>query len=411
MLLRASGLRAFCGMTTRARPLSGIRVLDMSRLLPGPYASLVLADLGAEVDKLEEPGVGDYLRAMPPQRAAEDGGGDAQSSIFLLLNRDKRSLVVDLKKPEARDVVLRMLPRYDVVLEQFRPGVLDRLGLGPAAMRAANPKLVVCSLTGFGQDGPLAQRAGHDIGYVARAGALYAPGPKGGPPTVPGVQTADIGGALWTVIGVLAALAARDRSGEGSHVDVSMLEASLGFAAVPFGLLGGGVSPPPGGDALTGGLVGYGTYATKDGRAVALGALEPKFLSAFFAEVGLSLDASLFVPGPHQADTHEKLAAIFRERTQAEWIAVAARGDYCLEPVLTPAEATNDAQLRARGAFFELASPWGELLAMRSPVTPRDAAHRPPPRVGEHTRAILSEAGFGADELDGLAARGVIPRA
>ena len=393
------------------RPLAGIRVLDMSRLLPGPYASLVLADLGAEVDKLEEPGVGDYLRVMPPQRAAEDGGGDAQSSIFLLLNRDKRSIVLDMKKPEAREVLLRMLPRYDVVLEQFRPGVLDRLGLGPAAMRAASPKLVVCSLTGYGQDGPLAQRAGHDIGYVARAGALYAQGPSDGPPTVPGVQTADIGGALWTVIGVLSALATRARTGEGSHVDVSMLEASLGFASVPFGLLGGGVASPPGGDSLTGGLVGYGTYATKDGRAVALGALEPKFLSAFFTEVGLVVDPALFLPGPHQDETRAKLAAIFRERTQAEWIEIASRGDYCLEPVLTPAEATSDAHLRARGAFFDLASPWGNLLAMRSPITPRDVTHRPPPRAGEHTRAILAESGFGEEEVAALAARGVIPRA
>jgi crotonobetainyl-CoA:carnitine CoA-transferase CaiB-like acyl-CoA transferase len=387
---------------TRPRPLEGVRVLDLSRLLPGPFASLVLADLGAQVDKLEDPQAGDYLRRMAPQVDGSSADVPPQSSLFLLLNRDKRSLVLDLKTPAGQAAFRRLLPRYDVVLEQFRPGVLDRLGLGPDAMRRIHPPLVVCSLTGYGQTGPLASRAGHDLDYVARAGALHPQGPPEGPPTTPGIQCADVGGALWCVIGVLSALAARARSegGEGSHVDVSMLEAALGFAAVSFGALAGGVESPPGGDVLSGGMAGYATYATKDERSIALGALEPKFFGSFLRAVGVAVEPEMLLPGPHQRALRERLASIFRERTQREWVEFAAGGDYCLEPVLTPAEAVADPHLVSRGAFFHLPSPWGALLQMRFPLTPRDAEHRAPPQAGEHTTAILREAGFTDAEIE-----------
>ncbi len=392
------------------RPLEGVRVLDLSRLLPGPFASLVLVDLGAEVDKLEDPITGDYLRHMPPQvsSASESAGSSvpSQSSLFLFLNRNKRSLVLDLKTPAGQAAFLRLLPRYDVVLEQFRPGVLDRLGLGPDVMRRAHPGLVICSLTGYGQTGPLAERAGHDIDYVARAGALHSQGPADGPPTPPGIQTADVGGALWSVIGILAALAARGkRGGEGSHVDVSMLEAALGFAAIPFGLLAGGVSSAPGSDSLTGGIAGYATYATKDGRAVALGALEPKFLSAFLLAAegdAAAFDPSMLIAGPHQAAFRARLSALFLSRTQREWIEFAEGGDYCLEPVMTPAEVVEDPHLVSRGAFFMLPSPWGDLLQMRLPITPRDAEHRAPPCAGANSEEILREAGFSVEEIAAL---------
>jgi crotonobetainyl-CoA:carnitine CoA-transferase CaiB-like acyl-CoA transferase len=382
-------------------PLDGIRVLDLSRLLPGPFASLVLADLGATVDKLEDPGAGDYLRHMPP--GLPDASGATQSSLFLFLNRNKRSLVLDLKKPEGVHALERLLPHYDVVLEQFRPGVLARLGLSPEAMRRINPRLVVCSLSGYGREGPLAQRAGHDIDYMARAGALFGQGPADGAPTTPGVQVADIGSGLWCVIGIMAALAARARTGEGSHVDVSLLEAALSFAIVPFGSLAGGVELHPAGGNITGGIAGYSTYATKDGRAVALGALEPKFLQAFCKAVDIPLDPEMLVFGPHQRAIQDRFAALFREKTLSEWIAIAEKGDFCLEPVLTPRECLDDPQLAARGAFFRLRSPWGELLQMRLPTTPREMEHRAPPRAGEHSREILRDAGFSDQEIAALA--------
>ncbi|MGH7272216.1 MAG: CaiB/BaiF CoA transferase family protein, partial [Polyangiaceae bacterium] len=241
-----------------AGPLAGIRVLDLSRLLPGPFASLVLGDMGARVDKIEDLGGGDYLRAMPPLR------GDA-SATFLALNRNKRSACLDLKKESARSAFLKLVERADVLLDQFRPGVLDRLGIGHAALRARNPRLIVCALTGYGQDGPLAQRAGHDINYLARSGVLGMCGPEDGAPQVPGFQLADIAGALWCVSGILAALHQRARTGDGSIVDIAMAEGAMGFALSGFGQIFGGETPHRGAEALTGGLARYGVYRTSDG--------------------------------------------------------------------------------------------------------------------------------------------------
>jgi crotonobetainyl-CoA:carnitine CoA-transferase CaiB-like acyl-CoA transferase len=368
-------------------PLAGVRVLDLTRLLPGPFATLILADLGARVDKIEDPGPGDYLRLGPPLV------GDT-SAVFLALNRNKRSATLDLKKESGRAAMLRLVERADVLIEQFRPGVLERLGLGHATLRAANPRLVVCALTGYGQDGPLAARAGHDINYVARSGVLGMQGPPDSPPQVPAVQVSDMGSALWCVIGILAALSERARSGQGRVVDVSMTEASMGFAMAGFGALLGGQPPARGGEPLTGGLAAYGTYATSDRKYVALGALEPKFWASFCAGAGIEVDHAALFPGPHQTPLAERLRAIFASRTRAEWEAFARDHDCCLEPVLEPGEVRADEQLRARGVFFEMDSPWGPIGQLRTPVTPPGAAHAPPPRRGEHTTEILREAGI-----------------
>jgi crotonobetainyl-CoA:carnitine CoA-transferase CaiB-like acyl-CoA transferase len=382
-----------------ARPLEGVRVLDLTRLLPGPFASLVLADLGASVDKLEDTGKGDYLRVTPPHV------GDT-SSTFLALNRGKRSVCLDLKKESARVVLRKMVERYDVLFEKFRPRVLDRLGLGHAALRAHNPRLVVCALTGYGQDGPLTERAGHDINYLARSGVLGMQGPAGGAPQVPGFQLADIGGGLWSVIGILAALQQRDRTGQGSVVDVSMVEASMGFALTGFAQIFAGRAPERGAEALTGGLALYGTYATKDGKFVALGALEPKFWHAFCAGVGIETDASALWPGEHQAALKAKLVAVFASRTRAEWEAFGRQHDCCLEPVLEPAELRDDEHLTARGMFFEMDSPWGRIAQLRTPLGPRKETYTPPPRQGEHTDVVLREAGIDEATIAALRAEG-----
>lgn len=373
-----------------SRPLEGLRVLDLSRLLPGPFASMVLADLGARVDKVEDPKGGDYLRVMPP--SAPDG----MNAIFHGLNRGKRSLVLDLKRPEGRDTLLRLVPRYDVLIESFRPGVLARLGLGYDVLHEAHPGLVICAITGYGQDGPLVDRAGHDLNYLARAGVLGFTGPSEGPPQPPGMQVADVGGGLYGLVGVLAALYERTRTGRGRVVDVSMAEAAASFAIFGFGTRAGGADPGRGGDVLCGGIAPYGTYATKDDRAVALAALEPKFWLAFCAGVGIPGDMQALVPGPHQAALKEKLRAIFRTKTRDEWAAFNTAHDCCLEPVLDPAEALDDPHARHRGVALRE----GGVTRLATPVArPADGAA---PRQGEQSRAILEEAGLTAEEIDAL---------
>jgi crotonobetainyl-CoA:carnitine CoA-transferase CaiB-like acyl-CoA transferase len=388
-------------------PLAGIRVLDLSRLLPGPLASLVLADLGAQVDKIEDAAGGDYLRAMPPYASGTEDA-EPTSTIFLALNRNKRSAVVDLKEPAARDVFLRMVRSYDVVLEQFRPGVLDRLGLSHRVLLEENPRLVVCALTGYGQTGPLKDRAGHDLNYLARGGVLGLQGPPDGPPTVPGFQLADVSGGLYSVIGIMGALMERAASGKGRIVDVAMIETAMPFAIAGFGVLFGGQAPARGADTITGGIAPYQTYTTKDGRAMSLGSLEPKFWLQFCTGIGRTAEMSDLVPGPHQTSLKEKLRAVFAERTLADWLAFAAERDCCLEPVLTPEEAMRDPHLIARKMFFSLGSPWGPIAQMRTPLTATDRPHMPPPRRGEHTDAILREAGIDDDEIARLRATGAI---
>lgn len=374
------------------RPLEGIRVLDLSRLLPGPCATMVLADLGAQVDKVEDPQGGDYLRFMPPHH-------DGLNAAFRMLNRGKRSLVLDLKKPQGREAFLRLVARYDVVVESFRPGVMQKLGLGYAALAEANPRIIVCAITGYGQDGPLAHRAGHDINYLARAGVLGLTGPEGGPPQIFGVQLADIAGALFGVQGILAALVARATTGKGRFVDVSMCEAAMPFAT--FGLMSAfaGESVSSGLSALAGAIAPFGTYTTKDGRAMALGALEPKFWLGFCAAVGLEGDMSAMVPGPHQPELKAKLRAIFADKTFAEWCTIASATDCCLEPVLLPEEIVKDAQHEARNALPRE----GTLPYVKTPGAKAWATSAAPSQGG-HSDEILAEAGLTRDEIADLRA-------
>lgn len=388
-------------MTDGPHALEGLRVLDLSRLLPGPYATMVLRDLGASVDKVEEPRGGDYMRAMPPHI----GGMNA---TFIALNRGKRSICLDLKNEAGRDAFLRLIAGYDVVVESFRPGVMKRLGLDYEVLREHNPRLIYCAITGYGQEGPLSQRAGHDLNYLARAGVLGITGPAGGPPQVHGAQIADVGGgALYAVIGILAALTARGITGRGRFVDVSMCEGSMALAVYGLTSHFGGLPLPAGEGMLMGGIAPYGTYLTKDGGAVALAALEPKFWRSFCDIAGLEPAMEALAPGPHQEVWRERVAAAIAEKTRDEWAALAAAADCCLEPVLTPDELLRDPQHRHRGSLVD--APAGD-RSVPAPCTlaEGDAQHQeqPAPDHGAHSRAILEEAGFTGRECAALAAAG-----
>jgi crotonobetainyl-CoA:carnitine CoA-transferase CaiB-like acyl-CoA transferase len=377
------------------RPLSELRVLDLSRLIPGPFATLILADLGAHVDKVEDTGAGDYLRHFPPLVAGE-------GAAYHVLNRGKRSMVLDLKRPEGQRAFLDLVGSYDVLFEQFRPGVLERLGLGHSTLLERNPRLIVCALTGYGQTGPLAERAGHDLNYLARSGLLGFQGPSGQPPAVPGFQLADVSGGMWSVIAILAALTERAHSGQGRVLDIAMADGVLGFASAALGAALAGAPQSRGDDLLNGGIAPYGTYLSSDGYPMTIAALEPKFWTAFCDGVGIEPDMAALIPGAHQDTLRDRIAAVFRSKSRAQWVIFSQEHDCCVEPVVLPAELTNDAHLSARDLFFELPTTRGAVPQFRTPVTPRDGTFVPPPRAGEHTRDVLRDAGFSDARIDEL---------
>ena len=359
--------------------LSEIRVLDLTRLLPGPFATLVLADLGARVDKIEDPQMGDYARHTPPIVAG-------QGAAFHALNRGKRSAVLDLKRAEGVGVLERMLAHYDVVFEQFRPGVLDRLGIGHARMSATDPRLVVCALTGYGQNGPLRDRAGHDLNYLARAGLLGLQGPADSKPAIPAFQLADVSGGLWSVVAILSALYERQRTGKGAILDIAMLDSVLPFASITLGRVLGGEVPARGGDLLTGGIAPYESYLSKDGQVMSLGALEPKFLMKLCSLTGIEVDMSALLPGAHQTELKRRFAEVIASKTRAEWEAFNAEHDVCLEPALRPEELRSDPQIAARGLFFD--GPDGSPATTERRSRPRiSRSSRPPPRANTRPKS------------------------
>jgi alpha-methylacyl-CoA racemase len=400
-------------------PLEGIRVLDLSRLLPGGFCSLLLADFGADVVKVEDTGMGDYIRWSPPHY---DGAHEsARSALFLSLNRNKRSIRIDLKNERGREALLALVREYDVVLESFRPGVLDRLGVGYERMREENPGLVYCAISGYGQSGPKREASGHDMNYLGLIGLLGLTGERGGEPVQAAGQIADLGGgALMAAFGILAALRERDGGGAGSKspgsglgqlVDVSMADGSLSWLAmVAAAHFADGTVPSRGDLPLAGSMLCYRPYECSDGW-VSLGALEPKFWQAFCRGVGREdLIARQFErPG---SDAHAEVVEIFRGRTRAEWEAFARANDCCLEPVLELDEALGSELVRERAMVVEIEQPGAEkpVRQLGIPVkltrTPGEHARLPGPALGEHTEAVLLAAGYSEAEVAELLSSG-----
>ncbi|USD36282.1 CaiB/BaiF CoA-transferase family protein [Ferrimonas sp. SCSIO 43195] len=385
-------------------PLTGIRVLDFSTLLPGPFATMMLADMGAQVTRIESPTRPDLLRSMAPMVAG-------RSAAHLTMNRNKHSVALDLKSPEAIEAVHTLVGQYDVVVEQFRPGVMERLGLGYERLKAINPQLIYCSITGYGQHGPMQAKAGHDINYLALSGLASYSGRLDTGPVLSGTQVADLaGGSQQAVVAILAALLGRSVSGEGQHLDVAMADGALAMNALyGAGALASGEAPGPGQEMLNGGGF-YDYYRTADDRYFAVGGLEPQFAKEFFNALGrpLWLTRAAAPPGQQQA-LKQDIATCFAEHSFEHWRRVFADVDCCCEPVLTVSEAAAHPQYQARNMLTPVAVAGQELLQVAMPVKFRQSQGQPQAgaELGQHTKAVLLEAGLTPEAVQALLASGV----
>lgn len=371
-------------------PLNGIRILEIAGIGPGPFAAMMLSDMGAEVLRVD--------------RAASVRDGGAEGVGKDLLNRGRRSIGLDLKHPEGRDALLRMVERADALLEGFRPGVMERLGVGPDTCLERNPRLVYGRMTGWGQEGPLAHAAGHDINYIALAGALHAIGRQGQKPTPPLNLVGDFGGGgMLLAFGVVCALVERGQSGRGQVVDAAMVDGTAALMTMIFTMQAVGAwNPERGSNLLDTGAHFYDTFETSDGKYVSIGSIEPQFYAELLEKTGLS-DAGL----PAQMDREqwpamkEQLAEVFRSRSRDEWCEIMEGSDVCFAPVLSLAEVPEHPHVQARNTFVEVAGVAQPAPAPRFDRTPPEIS-RPPAHPGQHTDEALADWGFGSEEISKL---------
>ena len=377
-------------------PLAGCRVVELAGIGPGPFAGMILADMGAEVVRVDRPGEGMLFPG---------------AERFDLLNRGKKSVLLDLKRPADVRTALELVARADVLIEGYRPGVAERLGVGPDQCLARNPALVYGRMTGWGQDGPLAGQAGHDIAYIALTGALHAIGEAGGPPQIPLNLLGDFGGGgTYLVIGILAALWAVRLGAPGQVVDAAIVDGTSHLLALTHGLLAaGGWTDERGVNLLDGGAPFYSIYATSDGRHMAVGALEPKFYAELLDRLGLDEDPGRQHDRAAWPALRERMAGAFANKTQTQWSEIFAGSDACVAPVLSLREAAGHPHLKARGSFVTRDGILQPAPAPRFSATPA-ALGPPPPEPGEHTEEVLrawgitQAAGAPADEPAGAQA-------
>jgi alpha-methylacyl-CoA racemase len=372
-------------------PLAGLRIVELAGIGAGPHCAMMLADMGAEVVRVDRP--------------AASGLGVSIEPKFDLVLRGRRSLAIDLKSEAGRDAVLRMIDQADALIESFRPGVTERMGLGPDVCLGRNPKLVYGRLTGWGQDGPYAQMAGHDINYIALSGALHAIGPGDGPPLPPLNLVGDFGGgAVYCAFGMVSALLHAQRTGQGQVVDAAMVDGAAALLTMVVGFQRGGIwSSRRGDNIVDGGAPYYGAYETSDGRYVAIGAMEEKFYELLLVKLGLADDPMM---RPHTdrarwAYQRERFAACFRTRSREEWCALLEGTDTCFAPVLTMEEAGNHPHIRARQTYADLHGVNQPAPCPRFSET-KPATSIPPAKLGEHSRDVLADWGFPAAAIDNL---------
>jgi len=385
-------------------PLEGIRILDLSRLLPGPYCSMLLSDLGAEVIKFEQPGVGDYMREMIPE-------------IFMSVNRNKKSVTLSLKSEKGKEVFYRMVEKSDVVLEGFSPGVTERLGVDYGKVSKINPMIVYCSISGFGQDGPYRDRPGHDINYLGVGGVLSLPGRVGEPPSRPGIPVGDLSSSMFATVSILAALMARDKMGKGQYIDVSMTDSIVSWMSVRAGgYLTKGKLPKV--SEMSHMSPANDIFETKDGKKITVGALEEHFWENLCKVLGLE---ELF--NDTRYSTHkkrvengkeisEKLRSVFLKKTRDEWLQKIEKARVPCGPVYTMEEVFSDPHIIHRGLVQEIDDPkLGKIKQVPFPVkfseTPAEVKS-PPPEMGEHTEKVLLAFGYSREEIEDLKRENVV---
>jgi alpha-methylacyl-CoA racemase len=382
--------------------LDGIRVLDLTRLLPGPYATQLLSDLGADVIKIEDTSQGDYARHMPPM--TDEGRG----RIFDAVNRGKRSVTIDLKTGDGQDAFNRLIDEADVVFESFRPGVTERLGIDYDSISERNPSIVYCSLSGYGQTGPLSERAGHDLNYVGRTGLLdMTREDETSKPQVPGYPIADMAGGLFAAFSIVGALCSRELGdGTGEYIDVAMADVALSFSQALFPAAAAGEDPRPGETPLTGGYPWYDVYETSDGKHVTLAALEPKFWQTFCESVGREDLVSEHMntdPATMQA-LRAELEAIFEEKTREEWVEALGDEDATVDGVYTPEETVEMAQFHERGVIRDEGRPRVGFPAVLDIPENEESI----PDHGEQTDDVLRAVGYDSTTIEQMREEGVI---
>ncbi len=392
-------------MTIKDPPaLDGIKILDLSRHLPGPLATMFLADMGAEVIKLEDTVTGDPLRSIPPLI-------DGVSAMFLAINRSKRSVSMDLKKPKGRELALELMATCDVVVEGFRPGVMKNLGLAYEDLKAVKKDIILCSITGYGQSGPDSQMPGHDINYCARTGILARSGAAGLPPQICGAQVADVAGGTWPAVSaIIAALFQKLRTGSGQWIDIALADAACSTMALNLGpVLAGKQLPPKGQGPLDGGLPSYGIYATKDGKYLAVGALEGKFFRALCKALDLEdLQDQGMSTGQQGQKVRRALEEKFLSMSREQCMARLEGVDCCVEPVLDLDQVPSHPQFLARGMFIPSDGALAYQMASPIKMAGRISTATRAPNLGEHTLEILHDMGMAHDDIHAMASEGIV---
>jgi len=388
--------------TYLSMPLEGIRILDLSRLLPGPFATMILADLGADVIRVESTDGGDRMRYVPPRVAG-------LSAHFMAINRNKRSVAVNLKDPRGRQILFKLVRTADVMVEGFKPGTVDRLGVSYDTIRGIKPDIIYCSISGYGQTGPYRDRAGHDINYMGLGAALDLMTDPGVKPRIPGLFLGDLTAALYAVSGITSAVVQRQRTGQGQYIDVGMLDGLMGLQTyLSARHLIAGLPAEHGTTGMTDAGPAYQVFECRDGKYVTFAPLEPRFWENFCKAI----------ERPDLLERHwdpsivPDIEAMFAQRTQAEWVALSERHDFCCEPVLSLGQALEHPQVTARGMIVETDDPTvGRIRQVASAIRfgeVRGEVRRAAPLAGEHTVDILREAGVSGEEIDRLVAGGVL---